>query len=147
MCRLAGIKIYRGNYPSWIYKSEAKSTETRWKRLFRLLDTYFPITGQRGVKATKSNGLFNIPASCFLRPYSNRLSFLESLRIRRIKREMTDAAKKGLVYHLWWHPHNFGKNMDLNFRTLETILDHYDFLADKYGMQSMNMKEIYERFE
>ena len=146
-CRLAGIKIYRGNFPSWIYRSEAKSTETLWKRLFRLADTYLPIAGYRGVKAVFSHGMLNIPASCFLRPYSNRLSFLENMRINRIKKEMTDAAKKGLIYHLWWHPHNFGRNMAANFRNLEIILDHFSELEKKYGMRSMNMKEIYEAYQ
>jgi len=143
-CKAAGIKIYRGNFPSWIYKSEAKSTETLWKRFFRLADTYLPVAGQRGVKPQSEHGMLNIQASCFLRPYSNRLSFLEPLRLNRIKREMTHAAKNGLVYHLWWHPHNFGKNMDNNFHNLEIILDHYATLAGKFEMQTLNMKEIYE---
>lgn len=45
-----------------------------------------------------------------LRPYSPRLSFLEGLRLRRIRHEMVHAAKKGELYHLWWHPYNFGAN-------------------------------------
>jgi hypothetical protein len=89
--------------------------------------------------------MLNIPGSCFLRPYNRKLSFLESLRISRIKNEMTAAAKKNAVYHLWWHPHNFGKDMDKNFAGLEKILDHFSTLNSKYGMQSLNMKEIYEQ--
>ena len=50
---------------------------------------------------------------------------LEPLRMRRILSDLTHAAKKGLVYHLWWHPHNFGDHMDENLVFLKKILDHH----------------------
>lgn len=145
-CRKQAIKCYRGNYPSKIYQFQAKSREGYVKRLARLIDTYLPLMGARTVTPVMENGIMNIPASCFLRPYSKRLSFLESLRIRRMKKEMTTAAKRKQVYHLWWHPHNFGANMEKNFAVLETMLRHYDLLKKKYGMQSLTMKEIYEQY-
>jgi hypothetical protein len=70
------------------------------------------------------------------------LSFLEPLRMRRIKRSMTRAAKRGEVFHLWWHPHNFGIHQEENFRNLETILKHFEYLRSTYGMQSASMSEI-----
>ena len=145
-CKLAGIKTYRGNLSSWIYRAEAKFRESLLKRIFRLADAYLPLAGYRMVSAAQSDGMMNIPGSCFLRPYNTRLSWLEPLRLYRIKKEMTAAAKKGMIYHLWWHPHNFGKNMDENFQTLLAILDHFDHLALTYGMESLNMKEVYEKY-
>jgi peptidoglycan/xylan/chitin deacetylase (PgdA/CDA1 family) len=145
ICREKGIKCYRGNYPSWIYQFQAKSREGLFKRMARLIDTYLPLKGSRYVDTLMENGILNIPASCFLRPYSPKLSFLEWLRIGRIKREMKAAAKKKMIYHLWWHPHNFGKHTEKNFKTLEIIIDYYARLNKKYGMQSRNMIEIYEQ--
>jgi pyruvate-formate lyase len=55
---------------------------------------------------------------------------------------MTYAAKNGEVYHLWWHPHNFGKNQDQNFKNLKEILDHFASLKNEYGMKSLNMNEV-----
>lgn len=145
-CKQNGILCFRGNYPSWIYAAEAKSTESFWKRTARLADTYLPISGKRVVTAAmQKNNLLNIPASCFLRPFNKKLSLLEPLRIRRIKKEMEAAAKKKAIYHLWWHPHNFGKNMEKNFHTLGLILDHFDELKKKYNMESLTMKEIYDQ--
>ena len=144
-CKRTGFVCYRGNYDSWMYRPEAKSTETSLKRLGRFVDTYLPVTGQRHVSIKQHDGLVNIPASCFFRPYNRRFSFLEPMRIRRIKNEMEAAARKNAIYHLWWHPHNFGKNMNENFKNLESILDHFDKLSAKYGMLSRNMKEIYEQ--
>jgi len=128
-CKRNGILCYRGNYPSWIYRAEAKSSESSWKRLWRFLDTYWRFSGRRYVYAEKKNGMVNVPASCFLRPYKKKLSFLEPQRLRRIKKEMEAAAKKGAIYHLWWHPHNFGKDIDKNLENLQQILDHFNKLA------------------
>jgi hypothetical protein len=141
-CRKQGITCYRGNYPSWIYRPQAKSRESKWKRLARFTDSYFPLSGSRYVSPSSENGMVNIPGSCFLRPYQPKLSALEPLRLARIKKEMTAAARKEKIYHLWWHPHNFGRNMDNNFSILEKLLDHYSVLRKKYGMQNFSMAEM-----
>jgi len=54
---------------------------------------------------------------------------------------MTYAAKNGLMYHLWWHPHNFGNNIEENFNTLKSILEHFRFLNEKYNFESKTMAE------
>jgi hypothetical protein len=86
--------------------------------------------------------LINVPGSWFLRPYSHKLRFLEWMKLRRIKNAMTYAAKNGKLYHLWWHPHNFGKNQDQNFKNLTEILEHFTYLQKEYEMESMNMQEV-----
>ena len=55
---------------------------------------------------------------------------------------MTYAAKNKLVYHLWWHPHNFGRNCKENMILLKKILDHYNYLNNKYCFQSITMSEL-----
>lgn len=141
-CKQHGILCYRGNYPSWMYQLKAKAEEGLWKRFCRLADTYLPVNGSRCVEPVMNNGILNIPSSCFLRPYSPKLSFLEGRRVARIKAEMTAAAKQRKIFHLWWHPHNFGQNMEQNFAILAEILAHYKVVEKKYGMQSLNMAEI-----
>jgi len=145
VCKKQGLKCYRGNYPSWMYQLKAKAEEGLWKRFCRLVDFYLPLNGSRYVEPVMNNGLLNIPSSCFLRPYSKKLSFLEGMRVWRMKREMTAAAKKKKIYHLWWHPHNFGQNMEKNFSILVKVLEHYKMLEKKYQMQSLNMAEIYRQ--
>ena len=71
---------------------------------------------------------------------------MEGFRLRRMKKEMTSAAKKKKIYHLWWHPHNFGKDMDKNFTILEKLLAHYRALNKKYNMQSRSMGEVCEKY-
>ena len=60
---------------------------------------------------------------------------------------MTAAARQGKIYHLWWHPHNFGKNMEKNFSFLAKVISHYEMLAKKYDMKSVCMKDILNNFK
>jgi hypothetical protein len=55
---------------------------------------------------------------------------------------MEEAARLGAVYHLWWHPHNFGNNVRDNVAFLRRILSHYRHLHRIYGMQSLNMIDV-----
>lgn len=136
------IKVYRGNPVSWIYKPRKFAAELPLIRLCRLLDTYFPISGNNSY-ALKKDGLLpvNIPASRFLKPYNKNLAWLEKLKLNRIKKEMTYAAKNNEMYHLWWHPHNFGMNITENIANLTVILNHYQLLNKKYGFTNLTMKE------
>ncbi|MEO6135549.1 MAG: hypothetical protein ABIP35_10380, partial [Ginsengibacter sp.] len=111
-------------------------------RILRVMDAYFNLSGQNTfVIDKKEQPLVNVPASKFLRPYSKRLSFLENLKFKRIKNAMVYAAKNNENYHLWWHPHNFGKNMDENLQFLERILIEFSALKKQYGFVSKSMNE------
>jgi hypothetical protein len=68
---------------------------------------------------------------------------LDPLKLRRIKQGIKFAAKHGLVYQLWWHPHNFGKYMEENFTFLEQVLKFYQQLNQEEKIESQNMLEIY----
>jgi len=136
------INIYRGNEKSWFYSSKNGEEETLIRRMMRLIDTYVNISGNHcfSVSNNVSEELHNIPSSRFLRPYNPRLKMFEDLRLNRIKKSMTYAAKKGLCYHLWWHPHNFGSHQNENFLFLTKILNHYKYLNEKFGFQSCTME-------
>jgi peptidoglycan/xylan/chitin deacetylase (PgdA/CDA1 family) len=138
-----GITSYRGNPTSWIYKPRKFAAEIPFIRLCRLLDTYFSISGNNihSISADENESI-NIPASRFLKPYNPLFSIIEGLKIRRIKREMTAAAKQGKLYHLWWHPHNFGINLQQNLNNLTKILNHYKKLNQQYGFSNFTMDEV-----
>jgi hypothetical protein len=67
------------------------------------------------------------------------------MKIDRIKNEMERAAQHGEIYHLWWHPHNFGHYPKESMDGLEEILNHFAMCKEKYGMQSLSMGEIAEQ--
>jgi peptidoglycan/xylan/chitin deacetylase (PgdA/CDA1 family) len=137
-----GIHVYRGNPLSWIYNPRKFSAEVPFIRLCRLLDTYFPVSGNNTFVIDKTAGQpVNVPASRFLKPYNKNLAWLEKLKLKRIMKEMTHAAKNNELYHLWWHPHNFGVNIKENIGNLTVLLDHYQHLQNKYGFKNLTMKE------
>jgi peptidoglycan/xylan/chitin deacetylase (PgdA/CDA1 family) len=139
-----GFEVVRNNEKGWMYKAVNRRENTKLKRLFRLMDTYINISGHNCYEVAKlevKQGITFCPASRFLRPYSRTLPFLEGARLRRIKRDMTYAARHGMLFHLWWHPHNFGNNTEENLVFLKKILEHYRKLHDMYGFESCAMAE------
>lgn len=144
VCVKYGITSYRGNALKYFDEPKSKFKAIK-NRICRLLDAYINVGGMTSIpydKLERKEGMLNVCASRMLRPYSPKLSFLEGLRLRRIRSEMMHAAKEGELYHLWWHPHNFGANMEENFGFLEDILKVYKDCHDRYGMQSLTMNEI-----
>jgi hypothetical protein len=64
------------------------------------------------------------------------------MKISRIKSEMTRAAQNGEVYHLWWHPHNFGSYPGESLSGLREIVQHYSECQKRFKMKSLSMGEI-----
>jgi hypothetical protein len=140
-----GMTAYRGTENHFLYRARGYQEQNLFIRGLRLLDHYVNISGHHTYTLKNENLKFkivNVPASRFLRPYMKTLAWLEPLRLLRIKRAMTYAAKRGEIFHLWWHPHNFGINQEQNFKNLTTILEHFKMLQEKYGMRSASMREI-----
>ena len=140
-----GIHTFRGNEHHPVYDASDWQGRGLHRRLVKLLDTYVNLTGYHTCAPSdlkRVGGLLDIPSSRFLRPYSPLFFLLDGLKLRRVKAAMTHAAKEGEVYHLWWHPHNFGKDREKNLMFLEKILEHYRMLRERYGMRSLTMEEI-----
>ncbi len=145
VCHTYGIRAYRGNEDHFLYRPREDDKQSLMIRAFRLLDHYINISGYHTYTIeNKKYEIINIPASRFFRPWSRALSLFEPIRMRRIKNAMTHAAKRGEIFHLWWHPHNVGINQEQNFKNLENILEHFTYLQKTYGMQSASMHDIAE---
>lgn len=143
ICQNHGIESFRGNEKSWIYKESKFHNEGLLKRVLRLADCYVNITGHNTyrLKNVRKEPIVNLPSSRFLRPYDPKLKSLEKLRLRRIKKSIIHAARNGEVYHLWWHPHNFGKDIDRNIQFLTQVLELVVKLDNEYGFRSLTMEE------
>lgn len=142
VCKEIGLTHFRGNAKGWAYRSLPGAGQTRPRRALRLLDAYSGALGAQLCEPVPRNGLVDVPASRFLRPCAGRLAPLHPLHIGTIKRGMTAAAELGKGYHLWWHPHNFGRELEANLQGLAQILGHFRALRDRFGMQSCAMADI-----
>ena len=127
---------------NWI--SKTGNVQSKLQRALRLVDSYINISGHNlhdlhdCIKETP----YNFPASRFLRPHSNLLEFLEPFRLQRIQQSMTHGAVHKKIFHLWWHPHNFGTNTAKNIEFLENVIKHFSMLQTKFGMRSLSMAEM-----
>ena len=146
-CFDEGIKIYRGNELSGAYKPISRENENIFRKGIRFADTYINITGHHCHVIPVANKIINVPASRFLRPYNPKFKIFDGLKLGRIKQGIKFAAKQGLVYQLWWHPHNFGKYMDENFKFLEQVLEFYYQLNQEGKIESQNLLEIYSNIK
>ncbi|MHB9035033.1 MAG: polysaccharide deacetylase family protein [Armatimonadota bacterium] len=144
ICRDAGILAYRGNQPGLAHNARSLEDQSLFWRGLRLLDSYIPISGHNccSPDSIGPESPVDIPASQFLRPYSHRLRYLDPMRSWRIRSGLTHAAQEGSIYHLWWHPHNFGADLNENLAFLHKILDHFTQLKESHDMVSLNMGEV-----
>lgn len=139
-----GINSYRGSEKGWMYKAINLKGNSLYARGVRLLDAYFNLSGSHtySIKSINKEKPYNIPSSRFLRPVSNRLYVFEWFRKRRILRSIKRAAINKEIFHLWWHPHNFGINTNDNLDFLEDIFIYFNKMKKEHGMKSLNMEEI-----
>ena len=144
VCHSLGITNVRSNPSNWYWHDTASNS--LFTKIARTGDAYVPL----GNKSYNLNDLRcekNMPiehkASRFLRPMEGN-SLLRKLKLQRIKGEMTKAAKNKEVYHLWWHPHNFGDRPQDSLNDLKTLLLHFNLLQKQYNFRSSNMNEIGE---
>lgn len=137
VARRLGFTAYRDEEHDWIHKVRP----FQLLRFFRLWDAYFPLTGSGSYVPENEAGLADLMGSRVFRGWFAPLAFLEKWKVRRIKRQMLQAARKGETYHLWWHPHNLGTHTEELFAQLEEIFSWYEVLRDRYGMRSLNMRE------
>lgn len=127
----------------WLYTASSGRSH-KIKRGLRLIDSYINLSGYHTYNTERciNDALINLPASRFLRPYSKKMALLDGLRLKRITKAMDEAAKNKKIFHLWWHPHNFGINISQNMMFLTKILEHFKLLEAKRGMACLNMGEL-----
>ena len=138
-----GIRAYRGNPTSRLWRfGNAEESASAWKRAGRMLDTYLGISGHGTIgwdEILQPNGLSDVRASCFLRAHHPSLERLEPLRLARIRRAVRFAADNGRIFHLWWHPHNFGLHQEQNLKLLRSVLVEFAACREEQGMRSLSM--------
>jgi peptidoglycan/xylan/chitin deacetylase (PgdA/CDA1 family) len=141
----AGIRTYRGAENGWMHRGITREERTLGLRVARIADTYVDISGERIVhwdEILEPSGLCNVRASRFLWPYRPGLKGLEEKRLKRTIDQLKLAALEDAVFHIWFHPHNFGIHLEQNLKVLETILQEFAFARERYGMRSLSMDSV-----
>ncbi|MCX2837903.1 polysaccharide deacetylase family protein [Salinimicrobium sp. MT39] len=140
ICRQIGLGAVRTNPENWYWKDTQK--DSLLQKVFRTGDAYFGLNDKSYSDLPEIfPGIQGQKASRLLRPYS-RKRFQNKKRLQRIISEMEAAAKHNQIYHLWWHPHNFGGDPKNNMKELIHILDNYKKLKVKYDFSSVTMETL-----
>jgi len=142
VCRQVGIKSVRTNPDKWYWDTSKKDALAI--KLMRTGDAWLPINKKSIVAKESIDSSLDpvqLPASRLYKAWTKN-KLLNALKLKRIFSEMTKAAKLGRVYHLWWHPHNFGYHPVECLAELKAILEHYSFLKKEHGFLSLNMKGL-----
>ncbi|RBW68013.1 hypothetical protein [Bacillus taeanensis] len=127
-----------------MYRVNIDNYNAPYKRIFRLIDSYVNLSGHHLISwqnIIEHSGLCNVPSSRFYRPPVKGLSLLNHYRQKRIIKSIYAAAKSKKIFHLWWHPHNFGSDSEARLSELEEIFYHFKRCKKEYGMKSINMIE------
>ncbi|GAA3201891.1 polysaccharide deacetylase family protein [Nonomuraea roseoviolacea] len=132
----AGIIAYRGVERNW-YGNRLGPLHLLDRALGTPATTYDPRTLRVGER------LVNLPASQFL-VGSNGLRRLipAASRIRQARLGLDRAARRGEVYHLWFHPFNL--DGELMFGAMEGILGEIAARRDRGEIQVMTMVQAAE---
>ena len=143
--RESGFTCFRGPQPSFGHRARSHGEQSSVSRVGRLVDTYAGLGPPPPVAwdaVLRPDGLCDVPASAFLRPYSPGRRRLEPLKMRRLVSGLRDAARRGRIFHLWWHPHNFAHHPVESFAFLNRLLDEYDRLAATGALRSLTMRDV-----
>lgn len=138
-----GIICFRGNQLSRMYNFNSDVQHNPFYRMTRLADSYVNVSGLNTYAWERAHRgrLADVAASMFLRPVTRENSFLNELQFRRIVKSLEYAARAKEIFHLWWHPHNFGVNLEENIFFLRRIFERFHEMRVKHDMRSLSMAE------
>jgi len=141
-----GVLCYRGTELSWMNSAAPRSEQRHWiKRAGRFADAYVNLSGHNTYswdEVLDRNGLCNVRASRYLRPYSSVMRAFDKLRVQRVLEGMEEAARAHRIFHLWWHPEDMGRNPEENLDVVRAIASRFGHLRNVYGMQALSMRDI-----
>jgi len=134
-CATGGITTYRGCPDHWAWRDDTRNFP---QRAIRLVDSIYPVFPPVRVQ---QKDLTDVGATLFFRTKAP-LFHSSSPLMRRIKAGLDRAVKEKTMFHLWWHPHNFGVRQEEHLAALEEILIHFSYLREEYGMNSFAMQDF-----
>ena len=141
VCRRQGLTAYRGAGPHWFDQPVPRRGEGLLRRAARATAAYAPLRPAGAVQAQAARGMVNVPASRFFRPHAPHLPGGAAAQRFSIRRAMRQAARQGRIFHLWFHPHNFGAHTETNLAMFEAILQDYARLRAETGWPSLTMAD------
>lgn len=136
-----GIRVYRGVDARWY---EQSPTPDAVKPPLRFVDEATrrppPV-----VEPVLHDGIVEIPGSQVFRPTQGGWKYTTAQSsIARAVNGLQRAAQRGGVFHLWFHPFNFGHAPDKDLKRLEHVLESAYELSERGEIECRPMREVAE---
>jgi len=134
------IRVYRGIDARWYERS---SVPNAVKPVLRFADEVARGTPPV-VRPVERNGIIEIPGSQVFRPSHGGWQYPPGRSsVVRAKKGVKAAARKRGVFHLWFHPFNFGHNIDTDIGRLEEVLSFVQELVEEEVIKCVPINQIH----
>lgn len=133
--RANGILVWRGNERGWYFNRNDSRSSSALARGLRALDAINPWK----CRATPLEGDMT-RSSLFFRPALPGPMW--SLHLKKIRSSIS-AMKDGQIFHMWFHPHNFGADRVRRLARLDQTLAVMAELARQRGLTFRSMGELH----
>jgi hypothetical protein len=134
------ITAYRGVERRWY-----SDLDPRLVSILRVLDRSLALTPRTySLVGLTKNHLVNIPASMFFMPCDGWRGLIPiASRVRQAKRGLRRAARRGELFHLWFHPFNLASDPRL-FVGIEEVLELARELRSGRELSIVTMRDAAE---
>lgn len=134
--RAQGFRVYRGLTPRWYHAWPGPL-----RRVGHLLDSVLPL--YKGVRPEAGQaGLTNLPDSALLFARNGVRRLIPVwLMSYMLVRGMRLAARRGAIFHLWFHPSNFSYDTNNQFFIFEAILADAARMRDASTFDVLTMRD------
>lgn len=134
-----GFKAYRGEDITWFM-----NMPNLLQRFFRQLDLILAIRPEVSMPYAASDNLLDIPGHMMfrIRHKGPGRHLPPSLLAKRAIKGLQEAASSKKVFHLWFHPFNFGYKTSEHLRALEQVLKHAAGLRERNLLTISTMQGI-----
>lgn len=136
-----GFTSYRGNTVRWYEK-----LPSILGMVMRRVHYFWP--SARTVRPSMGEaGLVNVPESMLLLSRNGlRKLITKGVMRRKLIAGLRAAARRGEVFHLWFHPSNFWYETDTQFELLECVFSEASRLQKEGVLYSMPMGAVADQF-
>lgn len=118
-----GFTSIRVNPASWLYEQRPRGKAQRMLvRLLRYADSFVPLLELFGDRSAGRDPALHV-GQYFFRPYFP-FRFMDTLHFWRLRAGLALCRWRKRPFHVWTHPHNFGKNPERALANADRLFAH-----------------------
>lgn len=137
-----GFRFYRGLDARWYERALPRQL----RRLYRFGDEFTKRTPPTVTPRTRS-GMIELPGSQILRPNDGYWTYTPpGSQVERAKKGLDRAVERGEIFHLWFHPFNFGSDPEAHLDVFERILAYAAELRRTDGLEIKSINDACRDF-